>query len=164
MMELMREVRLGEADVTVVRRPDGSMLVRAEGALEPYPEKLTLCLERWAAEAPDRVFLMQRAPDGGWREVTYAQALDTVRRVAQALLDRGLTRERGVAILMSTHTLEVAQEMCHRVSIILKGQIIARGTVDEVRALGGGIDAQLTEVFLKLTGGSALQEIDEAVG
>jgi ABC-2 type transport system ATP-binding protein len=72
--------------------------------------------------------------------------------------------ERGVAILMSTHTLEVAQEMCHRISIILKGQIIATGTVDEVRALGGGIDAQLTEVFLKLTGGSALQEIDEAVG
>ena len=42
--------------------------------------------------------------------------------------------ERGVAILMSTHTLEVAQEMCDRISIILKGQIIAHGTVDEVRA------------------------------
>ena len=45
--------------------------------------------------------------------------------------------ERGVAILMSTHTLEVAQEMCDRISIILKGQIIARGTVDELRALAG---------------------------
>ena len=41
--------------------------------------------------------------------------------------------ERGVAILMSTHTLEVAQEMCHRISIIQKGRIIAQGTVDEVR-------------------------------
>src|SRR6185436_5507095 len=41
----------------------------------------------------------------------------------------------GVAILMSTHTLEVAQEMCDRISIILKGRIIARGTVDELRAL-----------------------------
>ena len=39
--------------------------------------------------------------------------------------------ERGVGILMSTHTLEVAQEMCDRISIILKGKIIARGTVDE---------------------------------
>ena len=45
--------------------------------------------------------------------------------------------ERGVAILMSTHTLEVAQEMCDRISIILKGKIIARGTVDELRALAG---------------------------
>jgi ABC-2 type transport system ATP-binding protein len=70
--------------------------------------------------------------------------------------------ERGVAILMSTHTLEVAQEMCQRLSIILKGKIIAQGTVDEVRALGGA-DDHLTSVFLRLTGGSALQEIDEAV-
>jgi ABC-2 type transport system ATP-binding protein len=71
--------------------------------------------------------------------------------------------ERGVAILMSTHTLEVAQEMCHRISIILKGRIIATGTVDEVRRLAGDGDDELTSVFLKLTGGSGLQEIDELV-
>jgi ABC-2 type transport system ATP-binding protein len=71
--------------------------------------------------------------------------------------------ERGVAILMSTHTLEVAQEMCDRISIILKGKIIARGTVPELRAMAGNPDDQLTSVFLKLTGGSALQEIDEIV-
>jgi ABC-2 type transport system ATP-binding protein len=69
--------------------------------------------------------------------------------------------ERGVAILMSTHTLEVAQEMCDRISIILKGKIIARGTVSELRALAGDPDQHLTEVFLRLTGGSGLQEIDE---
>ncbi|MBI3491763.1 MAG: ABC transporter ATP-binding protein [Acidobacteria bacterium] len=72
----------------------------------------------------------------------------------------------GVAILMSTHTLEVAQEMCDRISIILKGQIIARGTVDELRGLAGGgpgSDVHLTEVFLKLTGGSGLQEIEDEV-
>jgi ABC-2 type transport system ATP-binding protein len=72
--------------------------------------------------------------------------------------------ERGVAILMSTHTLEVAQEMCHRISIIQKGRIIAQGTVDEVRRISGSTtDDHLTSVFLKLTGGSGLQEIDEAV-
>src|SRR5258706_10079928 len=43
--------------------------------------------------------------------------------------------EHGVAILMSTHTLEVAQEMCHRLSIINKGKIIVHGTVDDVRAM-----------------------------
>ena len=70
--------------------------------------------------------------------------------------------ERGVAILMSTHTLEVAQEMCHRVSIIQKGHIIAQGTVDEVKQIAGSTnDEHLTSVFLKLTGGSGLQEIDE---
>jgi ABC-2 type transport system ATP-binding protein len=79
--------------------------------------------------------------------------------------------EHGVAILMSTHTLEVAQEMCDRISIILRGRIIARGTVDELRAMaghaedahGGNGDEQLTSVFLRLTGGSGLQELDEVV-
>jgi ABC-type multidrug transport system ATPase subunit len=51
--------------------------------------------------------------------------------------------------------------MCDRISIILKGRIIARGTVDELREMAGGGDPNLTVVFLKLTGGSALQEIDE---
>jgi ABC-2 type transport system ATP-binding protein len=73
---------------------------------------------------------------------------------------RSMSR-RGVAILMSTHTLEVAQEMCDRIAIILQGKIIARGTVDELLALAGGEDEALTPVFLKLTGGTAFQEIDE---
>src|SRR4029453_5763860 len=71
--------------------------------------------------------------------------------------------EHGVAILMSTHTLEVAEEMSHRISIIQKWRIIAQGTVDEVRRLAGSDDQRLTEIFLKLTGGSGLQEIDEIV-
>lgn len=74
-----------------------------------------------------------------------------------------LMAARGVAILMSTHTLEVAQEMCDLISIILKGKIIAHGTVAEVRAMAGTPDEELTPVFLKLTGGGALQEIDEIV-
>jgi ABC-2 type transport system ATP-binding protein len=70
---------------------------------------------------------------------------------------------RGVAILMSTHTLEGAEEMCDRISIILKGRIIAGGTVDEVRVVAGAADEELTAAFLKLTGGSGLQEIDEVI-
>jgi ABC-2 type transport system ATP-binding protein len=68
---------------------------------------------------------------------------------------------RGVAILMSTHTLEVADEMCDRISIILGGRIIARGTVPELREAAGSQDEQLTSVFLKLTGGSGFQEIPD---
>jgi ABC-2 type transport system ATP-binding protein len=75
---------------------------------------------------------------------------------------RAMSR-KGVAILMSTHTLEVAQEMCDNISIILAGKIIARGTVAELRAMAGGEDEHLTPVFLKLTGGSGLQEIDEGL-
>jgi ABC-2 type transport system ATP-binding protein len=75
---------------------------------------------------------------------------------------RAMSR-KGVGILMSTHTLEVAEEMCDRISIIQGGKIIARGTVAELQAMGGSADEKLTPVFLKLTGGSGLQEIDEAL-
>jgi len=61
---------------------------------------------------------------------------------------------------MSTHTLEVAQEVCDRISIILGGRIIARGTVDELRALAGTEDAPLTPVFLKLTGSGGFRELE----
>ena len=67
----------------------------------------------------------------------------------------------GVAILMSTHTLEVAEEMCDVISIILKGKIIAHGTVEALREMAGSPNDELTPVFLKLTGGSGLQEIEE---
>ena len=70
---------------------------------------------------------------------------------------------RGVGILMSTHTLEVAEEMCDRISIIVQGRILVSGTVPFILALGEGDDDPLTSVFLKLTGGSGLQEIDEIV-
>ena len=53
--------------------------------------------------------------------------------------------------------------MCDLISIILKGKIIARGTVSELRALAGAPNDALTPVFLKLTGGSGLQEIEEIV-
>jgi ABC-2 type transport system ATP-binding protein len=80
-----------------------------------------------------------------------------------ALLIKQVFREmsqQGVAILMSTHTLEVAEEMCDRISIIQGGRIIARGTVPQLHALAGTEDPELTSVFLKLTGGSGLQEIE----
>jgi len=80
-----------------------------------------------------------------------------------ARLIKGIFRvmsRNGVAILMSTHTLEVAEEMCDRISIIQGGRIIARGTVPELQALAGSDDPQLTPVFLKLTGGGAYQEIE----
>jgi ABC-2 type transport system ATP-binding protein len=78
-----------------------------------------------------------------------------------ALLIKEVFREMsrdGVAILMSTHTLEVAEEMCDRISIILGGRIVASGTVDELRDLAGAEDAPLTPVFLKLTGGAGFRE------
>lgn len=71
--------------------------------------------------------------------------------------------KKGVAMLMSTHTLEVAQEVCDRVSIIHRGRIIASGTVPELRALAESDEQELTPIFLKLTGGMGLREIEDVV-
>ena len=94
-----RPVRLGPRDVLVERRSDGTLFLRSPHQLGPYPLKLTERLEHWAAQAPDRVLFAQRDTTGGWRSVAYAGALDQARRIGEALLRRGLTPERPIAIL-----------------------------------------------------------------
>jgi feruloyl-CoA synthase len=94
-----RPVRLGPRDVVVEHRPDGIVHLRSPHVLPPYPEKLSERLEYWAETAPERTFLAQRDAAGGWRKVTYAQALDQVRRIGAALLTRDLSPARPIVIL-----------------------------------------------------------------
>jgi len=95
----VRPVRLGPQDYTLERRPDGSIIIRSPREPEPYPAKLTERLEYWARTAPDRPFLAQRVDGGDWRKITYAQALDLVRRIGTALLARNPSPERPIVIL-----------------------------------------------------------------
>jgi feruloyl-CoA synthase len=83
----------------VEQRPDGTVLLRSTEALQPYPARLTDRLEHWAAQAPDRTLAAKRVNGGEWRHVTYAQMLQRVRAVGQALVARGLAAERPVVIL-----------------------------------------------------------------
>jgi feruloyl-CoA synthase len=95
----IRRVPLGPDDVALVRRDDGAVFLRSPHVLGPYPGNLTERLVRWAQEAPQRVLAAQRDPRGGWRTLSYGEAHARVLRIAQALLDRGLSAERPVAIL-----------------------------------------------------------------
>ncbi|MFW9886831.1 MAG: ABC transporter ATP-binding protein [Candidatus Thorarchaeota archaeon] len=72
-------------------------------------------------------------------------------------------RERGVSILMSTHVLEIAEQMCDRIGIINEGKLIAEGTMDELRVQAKG-QSSLEEIFLSLTGGPDMQKIAEYLG
>ncbi len=64
-----------------------------------------------------------------------------------------LARERAITIFMSTHSLEVAEEMCDRIGIIDHGTLIAEGNIEELRKLAGsGKDEKLEDIFLRLTG------------
>ena len=89
----------GCLDATVDRRADGSVVLRSTEALRWYPPRLSDCLERYAQEAPERVFAAQRAGDGEWRELSYARMLDRARSIGQALVDLGLSADRPIAIL-----------------------------------------------------------------
>ncbi len=95
----LRPVRLGALDAVLERRPDGAILVRCAQALGAYHNKLSEPLEHWAKTAPDRVFLGQRDAEGRWRTLTYAQVLDQVKRIGAALLRRGLSAERPIAVI-----------------------------------------------------------------
>ena len=95
----MRPVKLGPADVVVERSDDGVILMRSPHPLPPYARTLSERLKHWAKVAPERIFLAQRDTAGGWRTMSYAQTLAAVRAVAAALLKRGLSAERPVAIL-----------------------------------------------------------------
>jgi len=94
----MSRLRLAGAAVDVETRGD-AVVVRNREALAPYPAVLVERLEHWAQTTPDAVFLAERDAAGGLRELRYGATLAAVRSLAQALLDRGLSSERPLAIL-----------------------------------------------------------------
>ena len=70
---------------------------------------------------------------------------------------RRMARERGAAILMSTHTLAIAEEAADRIGIMHLGRLIAAGTLAELRA-GYAAGLSLEDLFLQLTDGNAAAE------
>ena len=62
----------------------------------------------------------------------------------------------GVTVFLSTHLLNVAQELADRIGIINDGKLCALGTVEEIRSsVAGGMGQSLEELFLEITGGEA---------
>src|SRR5258706_1172388 len=94
-----RQVHFGPHDTRLEKRPNGSLLLRSPHALAPYPARITERLVHWATKAPSRTFVAQRGADGDWVRLTYAETLQRVRSIGQALLDRPLSTERPIAIL-----------------------------------------------------------------
>ncbi|NDH60252.1 MAG: acyl-CoA synthetase [Alphaproteobacteria bacterium] len=95
-------------DVAVERRADGTIVLQSNHRLKPYERHVPAFLAKWAAEAPDRVWLAQRrGPDRSWSKLTYAEAKRQVDAATQALLDRGFGPDRPVMIL-SSNSIEFA--------------------------------------------------------
>ncbi|MEE8554185.1 MAG: ABC transporter ATP-binding protein [Desulfobacterales bacterium] len=65
-------------------------------------------------------------------------------------LFRRLTKQ-GVTVFMSTHTLKVAEDICDRIGIIHKGSLIALGTTEDLKRDAHAAEADLEQVFIRLT-------------
>ena len=62
-------------------------------------------------------------------------------------------KANGKSILMSTHVLDSAEKMCDRFVILHHGQILAQGTIDELRQTFGDSSASLNDIYMQLTKG-----------
>jgi len=82
-------------------------------------------------------------------------------RIVKDLLHE-LAKE-GVAVLFSTHVLEIAEAICDRVLIMHHGSLLAEGNVGELRSRAGMPGSTLEDVFLKMTGTEDLKEVVEAL-
>ncbi len=107
MQSAVRDVRLGSLGVSLEQRADGSMLVRSTVPTPPHPGKMTELLEHWARHSPERVFLAKRKDGRDWCRITYAETLESVRRIAAALLERDLSPKRPL-VLLSDNDIEHA--------------------------------------------------------
>lgn len=80
-----------------------------------------------------------------------------------ARLLKDLFREfvsRGGTVLMSTHTMEIAEVVCDRIAIVYRGKIAAQGTMAELRRQTSSEGMSLEDLFLKLTGGHQTPRLD----
>lgn len=84
--------------VTREDRADGSIILRSGYKRTAPARKSGDWLDHWAEATPDRVFLAERS-GAGWREVTYSEARDAVRRIAASLLERGMGAETPILVL-----------------------------------------------------------------
>ncbi|WP_084656364.1 feruloyl-CoA synthase [Pandoraea norimbergensis] len=93
-----RHVAIGNPGVELLR--DGEFwYLRSREALGEFPERLTDRLVSGAAKHPERWLIARRGADGEWVGITYAEMLSRARAIGQALLDRGLSQARPIAIL-----------------------------------------------------------------
>lgn len=98
-----RATKFGPIATQKTVRDDGAILYRSTDPLQAFPDRLTERLDHWAEQSPNKVFIGQRGPAdtglGDWQTRTYAETLEQVRALGQALLDRNLSSDRTLVIL-----------------------------------------------------------------
>ncbi len=80
-------------------RADGAILLRSADPLGPHPATLLHSLRSWAEVDPDHAIVAERDLVGGWREVSYGEAVQAARAIGEGLLALGLGPRRPLLVL-----------------------------------------------------------------
>ncbi|NKC01931.1 MAG: AMP-binding protein [Pseudomonadales bacterium] len=83
--------------VTVARRENGELLLTCPYAVGPLPRSVAHLLIERAQHHPDRSLIAQLSDEGEWQHLTYSEAVEGSRRVAQWLINRGASKETPLA-------------------------------------------------------------------
>ncbi|UYO01246.1 MAG: feruloyl-CoA synthase [Devosia sp.] len=94
----VRHVRLGNMAAAAEHRANGTTIIRSVEPLGAYPRSIVDALAGWAEKTPDRVLIADRL-GAGWREMSFAEVMQAIPPLAQALLDAGLSAERPLMII-----------------------------------------------------------------
>ncbi len=107
-----RPLKFGVTRVTMREGDGGVRYMSADQKLEDFATRMTDRLVHWAKTKPEATMLAKRVKNadgslGDWRHISYAEAWQSARSIAQSLIDRGLNAERPV-VIMSENDLEHA--------------------------------------------------------
>ncbi len=107
-----RPLKFGVTRVTMREGDGGVRYMSADQKLEDFATRMTDRLVHWAKTRPEATMLAKRVKNadgslGDWRHISYAEAWQSARSIAQSLIDRGLNAERPV-VIMSENDLEHA--------------------------------------------------------
>ena len=162
----MRDVRLWSPQLAWEARGDGTLLLWRRDELGSYPRSMNARFAFWAETAPDRVWMAERDESGGWRKMSYGQALGLIRRIGQALLDFGLSTERPLMIL-SENSIEHALMALGAQHVGIPSAAVAPAYASADAGFGKlkGIARQMTPGAVFADDGSAYRAaVDEAFG
>ena len=184
-MARYRDAQVGGCiEATLHAQGDGVAVLRSVDPLQPYPDRLTDRLEHWAAHTPHQTLVARRIAGGDWQHISYAQMLQRVPSVAQALLDLKLSAERPLVVLSDNDlehlTLALAAmwvgvpyvpvsaayslisqdygKLRHILATTTPGAVFASGPA-YVRAIAAAVPAELPLLFTQLPNDAANTEL-----
>ncbi len=118
-----------------------SLTDRSDELIESYSHGMKQRLVMAAALLHDPEVIIVDEPMVGLDPVAIIMVKDLFQRLAK----------QGVTVFMSTHTLKVAEDICDRIGIIHKGSLIALGTAEDLKRDANAAEADLEQVFIRLT-------------